>query len=93
MPSPISSLHGEARSVYDTDKRGREIYVLNAKERVVLRDTLATRGRASLDLTDAESDDEVRDHGVLGLARTVRDHDTPAVRLRELSTMTRRNHV
>ena len=32
--------------------------VLNAKKRIVLRDTLAARGRTGLDLAGAERDDE-----------------------------------
>ena len=61
--------------------------VLDAKKRVVLRDTLAARRCTSLDLADTEGDDEVRDDGVLRLTAAVRDHDTPAIGLRELSTV------
>ena len=59
---------------------------LDAKKRVVLRDTLAARRCTSLDLADTEGDDEVSDEGVLGLTGTVGDHDTPSVRLAELGT-------
>ena len=69
------------------------MYALDAKKSVVLGDTLATGRRTGLDLTDTKSNNEVRNDRVLSLTRAVRDHDAPAVRLRELSTMTRRNHV
>ena len=62
-------------------------HVLDTEEGVVLGNTLGTGGGTSLDLADTKSDDEVSDDGVLGLSRAVRDHDTPAVGLRELSTV------
>lgn len=61
-------------------------YVLDAEEGVVLGNTLATSGSTSLDLAGAEGNDEVGDEGVLSLTATVRNHDTPAVGLRELRT-------
>ena len=61
--------------------------LLDAQELVVLGHTLGTRRCTRLDLADAKSNDEVGDEGVLGLARAVGDHDTPAVRLRELCAM------
>lgn len=60
--------------------------VLDAEELVVFRNTLRTSGSTSLNLTNTKSDDNVGDDGVLGLATTVRDHDRPAVGLRELGT-------
>ena len=63
------------------------MYALNAKESVVLGDTLATGRRTGLDLADTESNNEVRNDRVLSLTRAVRDHDTPAIGLRELSTV------
>ena len=53
--------------------------ILNAEKSVVLGNTLAAGGRTSLDLADAEGNNEVSDDRVLGLTATVRDHDTPAV--------------
>ena len=61
--------------------------ILNTEERVVLRDTLATRGSTGLDLANTESDNKVGDDGVLSLTTAVRDHDTPAIRLCELRTV------
>ena len=63
------------------------MYALDAKKSVVLGDTLATGRRTGLDLTDTESNNEVRNDRVLGFTRAVRDHDTPAIGLRELSTV------
>ena len=60
---------------------------LDAEELVVLRDTLGAGRRTGLDLAEAESDDEVSDEGVLGLTAAVRNHNAPAVGLRELATM------
>ena len=62
----------------------KRVDVLDTQESVVLGNTLAARRSTSLDLAGAEGNDEVGDDGVLGLARAVRDHDAPAVRLREL---------
>lgn len=60
--------------------------VLDTEKLVVLGNTLASGRGTSLDLTNTKSDDEVGDERVLGLAGAVRDHDTPAVGLAELST-------
>lgn len=60
--------------------------VLDAQQSVVLGDTLTACGGTSLDLARSKSDDKVSDEGVLGLSATVRNHDAPAVGLRELST-------
>ena len=62
-------------------------YALDTEEGVVLRDTLRAGGSTSLDLAGTEGNDEVSDDGVLGLTGTVRDHDTPAVGLSELSAI------
>ena len=76
-PLPSSSL---SRNVCQKDSTRIQVdNILNAEERVVLRDTLAARGRTSLDLADTERDDEVCNDRVLGLTAAVRDHDTPAV--------------
>ena len=48
--------------------------------------TLGSAGSTSLDLASAESDCKVGNVGGLGLAGTVRGHDTPVVGLRELDT-------
>ena len=65
------------------------LHLLNAKDRVVLRDTLTAGRSTSLDLANTERDDKVRDQRVLRLARPVRHHDTPAVRLRALRGLDR----
>ena len=60
--------------------------ILNAKESVVLGDTLATCGSTSLDFTDTEGDSEVGDDRIFSLTTAMRNHDTPTIRLSELST-------
>ncbi len=44
-------------------------------------------------LSGAQADDEVSDERVLGLARSVADHDTPAVGLRQLARVDRLGHT
>jgi hypothetical protein len=66
----------------------KEIYALDAEESVVLGNTLGPGRGTSLDLANTKSNNEVCNDSVLGLTRAVRDHDTPAVRLRKLCTMT-----
>jgi hypothetical protein len=61
--------------------------VLDAEQSIILGNTLTTSRSTSLDLSSAEGNDEVGDDGVLGLTRSVRDHDTPTVGLRQLSTV------
>ena len=63
--------------------------LLDTEKLVVLGDTLGTARSTSLDLTGAETDGEVGNVGGLGLTGTVRGHDTPAVRLRELDGLDR----
>jgi hypothetical protein len=63
------------------------VHVLDTEESVVLGHTLTSGRSTSLDLAGTESDDEIGDEGILGLARTVRDHDTPSVGLCELSSV------
>ena len=63
------------------------MYALDAKKSVVLGDTLATSRSTSLDLSNAKGNNKVGNDGVLRLTTTVRDHDTPAVRLCELRTV------
>jgi hypothetical protein len=58
---------------------------LDAKQGIVFGYTLASGGSTGFDLADAEGNDEVSDDSVFGLTTTVRDHDTPAIRLSELS--------
>lgn len=48
--------------------------------------TLRTARGTGLDLSDTEGDDEVGDGGVLGLSRTVGDHDPPSIGLGELGS-------
>ena len=84
--SVISSLKSHRAPISERQKRATRKHVLNAEKLVVLGHTLATGRCTSLDLAGTKGDDEVGDDGVLGLAGTVRDHDTPAVRLRELGT-------
>ncbi len=45
---------------------------------IVLGQTFRAAGSSGLDLSGAESDDQVGDEAVLGLAGTVRDHSAPA---------------
>ena len=52
-----------------------------------LGNTLTPGGSTSLDLASTESDDQVSNDGVLGFTTTMGNHDTPAVGLRELSTV------
>jgi len=61
--------------------------VLDAEESIIFGNTLTAGRSTSLDLTGAKGNDEVGDDGVLGLTRPVRNHDTPTVRLRQLSTV------
>lgn len=63
--------------------------ILDAQKGVVLRDALAPCGCTSLDLADTESNGKVGDDSVLGLTTSVGDHDTPSIRLCELSTVVR----
>src|SRR5439155_9546612 len=57
--------------------------LLDPEQLVVLRDAVAPRRRAGLDLARAERDREVGDRRVLGLARAVRHHGRVAVLVRE----------
>merc|ERR1719409_353813 len=52
--------------------------LLDAQELVILRQALAAARRPCLDLARAQTNDQVRDEGVLGLARAMGDHDAPA---------------
>jgi len=61
---------------------------LYAEQSIVFGNTLTTSRSTSLDLTSAKGNDEIGDNGVLSLTRSVRDHDTPTVGLRQLSTVT-----
>src|SRR6267378_4220459 len=61
----------------------------DAEQLVVLRDTLAARGAAGLDLADAGRDGEIRDEGVFGFAGAVRDHGAVAVAARQVDALQR----
>lgn len=52
--------------------------LLDTEELVVLGQTFGAAGGTSLDLTGAETDDDIGDGVVLGLPRAVRDHDAPS---------------
>lgn len=58
--------------------------LLNTKDLVELGKALGTGRSTSLDLSGTESNDDVGDGHVLGLTRTVRDHDAPAGSVRVL---------
>ena len=64
-------------------RRGFAEVLLDAQELVVLRDAIAARGRAGLDLAAAGRDREVGDRRVLGLAAAVRHHGGVAARHRQ----------
>ena len=53
--------------------------LLDAEELVVLGEPLGATGSAGLDLSGGESDDEIGDEGVLGLAGAMTHHDAPSV--------------
>ncbi|KAL2290733.1 hypothetical protein FJTKL_14732 [Diaporthe vaccinii] len=53
--------------------------LLDAQDLVELGETLRPGGSTSLDLSGPDADDDVGDGDILGLTRTVRDHDAPAV--------------
>src|SRR2546426_114542 len=61
----------------------------DAQQLIVLRDTLTARRAAGLDLADAGRHREVRDEGVFGLPRAVRDHRAVAVAPRQLDALQR----
>ena len=71
----------------DKNDHKREKDALNAEKSVVLGDTLATSRSTSLDLSNAKGNNKVGNDGVLRLTTTVGDHDTPAVRLSKLRTI------
>ena len=61
--------------------------VLDAEQSIIFGNALTTSRSTSLDLTSAEGNDEVSDDGVFSFTRSVRNHDAPTIRLRQLSTM------
>jgi hypothetical protein len=61
--------------------------LFDAEELVVLGQALRAAGSASLDLTSAETDNNVGNGEILGLTGAVRDHDTPAGLLGEDSSL------
>ena len=61
--------------------------VLDAEESIIFGNALTASRSTSLDLTSAEGNDEVGDDGVLSFTRSVRNHDTPPIRLGQLSTV------
>jgi len=64
-------------------------FLLDAKQSIILGNALTTSRSTSLDLTGTEGNDKVGNDRVLCLTRSVRDHDTPVVRLRQLSSLNR----
>jgi len=54
--------------------------LLDSQHLVVLGQPLRAAGGAGLDLSGAETDHQICDEAILGLAGTVRDHGSPAVR-------------
>mmetsp|Transcript_20867 Transcript_20867/g.31465 ORF Transcript_20867/g.31465 Transcript_20867/m.31465 type:complete len:237 (+) Transcript_20867:218-928(+) len=58
--------------------------LLDAQQLVVLGQALAPAGGPGLQMAGAQADRQVRDEGVLGLARAVRDENAPAIRHAEL---------
>jgi hypothetical protein len=56
-------------------------HVLDAEERVIFGDTLASCRSTSLDLTNAKGNNKVGNDSVFSLTATVRDHDTPTIGL------------
>ena len=83
-PLPSSSLR--KKSAY-SDRMGTQTDVLDTEKSVVLGNTFAAGGCTSLDLTDTKGNDEIGDDSVFSLTTSVRDHYTPTVRLRELSSL------
>mmetsp|Transcript_16773 Transcript_16773/g.54607 ORF Transcript_16773/g.54607 Transcript_16773/m.54607 type:complete len:458 (-) Transcript_16773:185-1558(-) len=70
------------------DGVGTEL-LLDAHELVVLCVAVGAAGRARLDLAGAQSDGQVGNGGVLGLARAMGAHDTPARLLAHLDRVDR----
>ena len=79
--------------MHDQKKRSnaKRPHVLDTEKSVVLGHTFGPGGCTSLDLAGTKSHDEVGDNCVLGLATSVRYHDTPAVGLRQLCTVARQD--
>src|SRR6266480_494648 len=69
--------------------RGGAQLLLDAKEAVVLGDALGPGQRAGLDLARPHADRQIRDEGVLRLARPVRDDGRPAVAVSHLDRVDR----
>lgn len=63
--------------------------LLDAEDLVELGKTLRSGGSTGLDLTGAETDNDVSNGDILSLTRSVRDHDTPAVSVRVLGSLNR----
>mgnify|MGYP005989629891 CR=1 FL=1 len=61
--------------------------LLNAEDLVELGKTLRTARSTGLDLTSADTDNDVGNGDILGLTRAVRDHDTPSVGVGVLSSL------
>lgn len=74
-----SSLHidGSAELVAGVDGLVTEL-LLDTEDLVELGETLGTGRCTSLDLTGTETDDNVGNGDILGLTRSVGNHDTPA---------------
>jgi hypothetical protein len=80
---------GKLFSVKDINKENtssKYSNVLDAEQCVIFGNTLASCGSTSLDLTNTKSNGKVSNDSVFSLTATMRDHDAPTIRLRELST-------
>lgn len=95
-PTRLSGLVGDdlrsgltLSEAVDTGVNGRGLERLDAEELVILGSALRSAWSTSLDDTDTETNDEVRDGDIFGLTGSVRNHDTPVVGLSELSSLDR----
>mmetsp|Transcript_29550 Transcript_29550/g.94036 ORF Transcript_29550/g.94036 Transcript_29550/m.94036 type:complete len:452 (+) Transcript_29550:172-1527(+) len=89
-PGRAGLVHPErcAESCAGVGRLGTQL-LLDAQELVVLGEALRAAGRARLDLAGAQSDGQVGNGGVLGLARAMGAHDTPARLLAHLDRVDR----
>jgi len=69
----------EGPAEVDSGKLGSSSELLfNTEKLIVLGQTLGAARSSGLDLSGAETDDEVSDEAILGLAGAVGDHGSPA---------------
>lgn len=59
------------------DSSGPEL-LLDSEDLVVLGESVGSAGSSTLDLTSAETDDQVSNEVIFSLTGSVRDHDTPS---------------